>query len=102
MQTRRQLFSLLQQGDALFVFAHFLRFVAAQIIKPGAAVGVGMGQVNRVDAAGLAVARAGDREAIWEAFKPGSEPSAEAGPVLDSGFVAPGIVVPAGETEGLY
>ncbi|MGV0740477.1 bifunctional phosphoribosylaminoimidazolecarboxamide formyltransferase/IMP cyclohydrolase [Mycobacterium syngnathidarum] len=34
---------------------------AIVIAKDGATVGVGMGQVNRVDAAGLAVQRAGDR-----------------------------------------
>lgn len=36
---------------------------AIVIAKDGATVGVGMGQVNRVDAAGLAVQRAGDRVA---------------------------------------
>lgn len=34
---------------------------AIVVVKDGATVGVGMGQVNRVDAAGLAVQRAGDR-----------------------------------------
>ncbi len=34
---------------------------AIVVAKDGATVGVGMGQVNRVDAAGLAVQRAGDR-----------------------------------------
>ena len=34
---------------------------AIVIAKDGATVGVGMGQVNRVDAARLAVERAGDR-----------------------------------------
>jgi penicillin-binding protein 1A len=56
----------------------------------------------RVNASNGLLARAGDREAILEAFKPGTEPSAEAGPVLDSGLLAPGMAVPAGETEGLY
>ncbi|MBU9763518.1 bifunctional phosphoribosylaminoimidazolecarboxamide formyltransferase/IMP cyclohydrolase [Mycobacterium sp. TNTM28] len=36
---------------------------AIVVAKDGATVGVGMGQVNRVDAAGLAVQRAGDRVA---------------------------------------
>lgn len=36
---------------------------AILLASGGATVGVGMGQVNRVDAAGLAVARAGDRAA---------------------------------------
>ena len=36
---------------------------AILLAKDGASVGVGMGQVNRVDAAGLAVQRAGDRAA---------------------------------------
>ncbi|MCV7065417.1 bifunctional phosphoribosylaminoimidazolecarboxamide formyltransferase/IMP cyclohydrolase [Mycolicibacterium farcinogenes] len=36
---------------------------AIVVVKDGATVGVGMGQVNRVDAAGLAVQRAGDRVA---------------------------------------
>ena len=34
---------------------------AIVVAKDGATVGVGMGQVNRVDAARLAVERAGDR-----------------------------------------
>jgi len=34
---------------------------AILLAKDGASVGIGMGQVNRVDSAGLAVARAGDR-----------------------------------------
>jgi penicillin-binding protein 1A len=61
----------------------------------------GVRQVRVNPTTGL-LARAGDREAIWEAFKPGTEPAAEAGPVLDGGLTAPGMSVPAGETEGLY
>jgi phosphoribosylaminoimidazolecarboxamide formyltransferase/IMP cyclohydrolase len=40
-----------------------VRSNAILLAKDGATVGVGMGQVNRVDAAGLAVQRAGDRAA---------------------------------------
>jgi phosphoribosylaminoimidazolecarboxamide formyltransferase/IMP cyclohydrolase len=59
---------------------------AIQLATGGATVGVGMGQVNRVDAARLAVARAGDRAkgsvAASDAFFPfadGFEVLAEAG-----------------------
>jgi phosphoribosylaminoimidazolecarboxamide formyltransferase/IMP cyclohydrolase len=59
---------------------------AILLASDGATVGVGMGQVNRVDAARLAVARAGDRAkgsvAASDAFFPfadGFEVLAEAG-----------------------
>ncbi|HEX9461472.1 MAG TPA: penicillin-binding protein 1A [Alphaproteobacteria bacterium] len=48
------------------------------------------------------LARAGERDAIWEAFKPGTEASI-GGPVLDGG--APGMqpsIIPATDSGGLY
>ena len=61
----------------------------------------GLRQV-RVNASTGLPARPGDRDTLWEAFKPGTEPSGEAGPVLDAGFIAPGMAIPAGETDGIY
>ena len=51
------------------------------------------------------VARAGDRDVIWEAFKPGSEPMV-LGPVLDGGAMtsdaAAPAPIPARDAGGLY
>jgi penicillin-binding protein 1A len=51
------------------------------------------------------VARAGERDTIWEAFKPGMEPTAP-GPVLDGGAQTSEAVgaapIPASDTGGLY
>jgi len=60
-----------------------------------AAVGVGMGQVNRVDAARLAVARAGDRAKGSVAASDAYFPFADGPQILiDAGVVA--IVEPGG------
>jgi phosphoribosylaminoimidazolecarboxamide formyltransferase/IMP cyclohydrolase len=77
----------------------------------GATVGVGMGQVNRVDAARLAVARAGDRAkgsvAASDAFFPfadGLEVLAEAGVravVEPGGSVRDAEVVEAARAHGV-
>jgi phosphoribosylaminoimidazolecarboxamide formyltransferase/IMP cyclohydrolase len=77
----------------------------------GATVGVGMGQVNRVDAAKLAVARAGDRVAgsvaASDAFFPfpdGFEVLAEAGVaavVQPGGSVRDELVVEAAQKAGV-
>jgi phosphoribosylaminoimidazolecarboxamide formyltransferase/IMP cyclohydrolase len=76
-----------------------------------ATVGVGMGQVNRVDAAKLAVARAGDRAAgavaASDAFFPfpdGFEVLAEAGVravVEPGGSVRDNLVIEAAENAGV-
>jgi penicillin-binding protein 1A len=57
----------------------------------------------RVNPATGMLARGGERDAIWEAFKPGSEPTV-AGPVLDGGVQAGSAAetVPARDTGGLY
>jgi penicillin-binding protein 1A len=58
----------------------------------------------RVNPATGMLARAGERDAIWEAFKPGTEPTV-AGPVLDGGVQpagAPAESVPARNPDGLY
>ena len=57
----------------------------------------------RVNAATGLPAASGDTSVILEAFKPGTEPTGEAGPVLDGldGAVATGSAVRAG-TGGLY
>ena len=68
---------------------------AILLAADGAAVGVGMGQVNRVDSARLAVARAGDRAAGSVAASDAFFPFAD-GPqiLLDAGVAA--IVAPGG------
>jgi len=58
----------------------------------------------RINAQTGQLARAGERDAIWEAFKPGTEASI-GGPVLDGG--APGMssvpaIIPATDSGGLY
>ena len=55
-----------------------------------ASVGIGMGQVNRVDAARLAVARAGDRAAGAVAASDAFFPFADGLAVLDRGWRARG------------
>jgi penicillin-binding protein 1A len=47
------------------------------------------------------LARAGDRDVIWEAFKPGTEASI-GGPVLDFGTPASPTLIPTTEAGGLY
>ena len=84
---------------------------AILLASDGATVGVGMGQVNRVDAARLAVARAGDRAkgavAASDAFFPfadGFEVLAEAGVravVEPGGSVRDGEVVEAARAAGV-
>jgi phosphoribosylaminoimidazolecarboxamide formyltransferase/IMP cyclohydrolase len=112
----------LQCGDALDepALAHLafawraVRSVKSNAIllaADGATVGVGMGQVNRVDAARLAVARAGDRAkgsyAASDAFFPfpdGLEVLAEAGVravVEPGGSVRDAEVVAAAEAAGV-
>jgi penicillin-binding protein 1A len=55
----------------------------------------------RINAQTGQLARAGERDAIWEAFKPGTEASI-GGPVLDG--AAPGMpaLIPANDSGGLY
>ena len=71
---------------------------AILLAKDGASVGVGMGQVNRVDAARLAVERAGDRVAGSVAASDAFFPFAD-GPqiLLDAGVAA--IVSPGGSVR---
>ena len=62
----------------------------------------------RVDPTSGLPVRTSERGGIWEAFKPGTEPSADqpvAGGVLDGGArLAPGIAVPVPATDsgGIY
>jgi phosphoribosylaminoimidazolecarboxamide formyltransferase / IMP cyclohydrolase len=84
---------------------------AILLVSEGATVGVGMGQVNRVDAARLAVQRAGDRVqgsvAASDAFFPfpdGLETLAKAGVraiVQPGGSVRDAEVIAAAETAGV-
>jgi phosphoribosylaminoimidazolecarboxamide formyltransferase/IMP cyclohydrolase len=84
---------------------------AILLASGGATVGVGMGQVNRVDAARLAVARAGDRAAgsvaASDAFFPfadGLEVLLEAGVravVEPGGSVRDEVVIAAAEAAGV-
>jgi phosphoribosylaminoimidazolecarboxamide formyltransferase/IMP cyclohydrolase len=84
---------------------------AILLADDGATVGVGMGQVNRVDAARLAVSRAGDRArgtvAASDAFFPfpdGLQVLAEAGVravVQPGGSVRDAEVIAAAETAGI-
>ena len=84
---------------------------AILLAPDGAAVGVGMGQVNRVDSARLAVARAGDRArgavAASDAFFPfpdGLEVLLEAGVravVQPGGSVRDDVVVEAAAAAGV-
>jgi phosphoribosylaminoimidazolecarboxamide formyltransferase/IMP cyclohydrolase len=85
---------------------------AILLAKDGASVGVGMGQVNRVDSAGLAVTRAGDERALGsvaasDAFFPfpdGLEVLIEAGVnavVEPGGSIRDEEVIKAAEDAGL-
>jgi phosphoribosylaminoimidazolecarboxamide formyltransferase/IMP cyclohydrolase len=84
---------------------------AILLVRDGATVGVGMGQVNRVDAARLAVARAGDRAAgavaasdAYFPFPDGLEVLAEAGVravVEPGGSVRDAEVVAAADKAGV-
>src|SRR4029079_6035810 len=85
---------------------------AILLAKDGASVGVGMGQVNRVDSAKLAVERAGEERArgsyaASDAFFPfpdGLEILIEAGVkavVQPGGSVRDELVIEAGEDAGL-
>jgi phosphoribosylaminoimidazolecarboxamide formyltransferase/IMP cyclohydrolase len=84
---------------------------AILLASDGAAVGIGMGQVNRVDSARLAVARAGDRArgsvAASDAFFPfpdGLEVLLEAGVravVQPGGSVRDNLVVEAAAAAGV-
>jgi len=84
---------------------------AILVAKEGATVGVGMGQVNRVDAAKLAVERAGDRVvgsvAASDAFFPfadGFEVLAKAGVkavVQPGGSIRDNEVIEAAQAAGI-
>ncbi len=84
---------------------------AILLASGGASVGVGMGQVNRVDSARLAVARAGDRAAgavaasdAYFPFPDGLEVLAEAGVQAvaePGGSIRDELVVAAAEKAGL-
>jgi phosphoribosylaminoimidazolecarboxamide formyltransferase / IMP cyclohydrolase len=84
---------------------------AILLAKQGATVGVGMGQVNRVDSSRLAVARAGDRAvgsvAASDAYFPfpdGLEVLLEAGVcavVQPGGSVRDGLAAAAAEAAGV-
>jgi phosphoribosylaminoimidazolecarboxamide formyltransferase / IMP cyclohydrolase len=84
---------------------------AILLAADGASVGVGMGQVNRVDSAKLAVARAGDRAvgsvAASDAYFPfpdGFEALAEGGVravVEPGGSIRDGLVVEAAQAAGI-
>jgi len=68
------------------------------LAKAGASVGVGMGQVNRVDSAKLAVARAGERSVNSVAASDAFFPFADGLQILlDAGITA--VVAPAGSVR---
>ena len=68
------------------------------LAKAGASVGVGMGQVNRVDSAKLAVARAGERSANSVAASDAFFPFADGLQILlDAGITA--VVAPGGSVR---
>ncbi|MBI3453846.1 MAG: penicillin-binding protein 1A [Rhodospirillales bacterium] len=56
----------------------------------------------RVNPATGQLARTGERDAIWEAFKPGTETLAADAPVLDGGASVPAMAIPASDAGGLY
>jgi phosphoribosylaminoimidazolecarboxamide formyltransferase/IMP cyclohydrolase len=71
---------------------------AILLAKNGASVGIGMGQVNRVDSCHLAVARAGDRASGSVAASDAFFPFADGLQVLlDAGVTA--IVQPGGSVR---
>jgi phosphoribosylaminoimidazolecarboxamide formyltransferase/IMP cyclohydrolase len=102
-----------QMADLAFAWraCRAVKSNAILLAHEGATVGVGMGQVNRVDAAKLAVARAGDRVtgsvAASDAFFPfpdGFEVLAEAGVaavVQPGGSVRDELVVEAAQKAGV-
>jgi phosphoribosylaminoimidazolecarboxamide formyltransferase/IMP cyclohydrolase len=68
------------------------------LAKAGASVGVGMGQVNRVDSAKLAVARAGERSQNSVAASDAFFPFADGLQILiDAGITA--VVAPGGSVR---
>jgi phosphoribosylaminoimidazolecarboxamide formyltransferase/IMP cyclohydrolase len=68
------------------------------LAKSGASVGVGMGQVNRVDSSRLAVARAGDRAVNSVAASDAFFPFADGLQILlDAGITA--VVAPGGSVR---
>ncbi|CAB4623428.1 unannotated protein [freshwater metagenome] len=71
---------------------------AILLADSGAAVGVGMGQVNRVDSARLAVARAGDRATGSVAASDAFFPFADGLQVLIDGGVK-AVVQPGGSVR---
>jgi phosphoribosylaminoimidazolecarboxamide formyltransferase / IMP cyclohydrolase len=71
---------------------------AIMLARNGASVGVGMGQVNRVDSCRLAVQRAGDRAAGSVAASDAFFPFADGPEILLSGGVA-AIVQPGGSVR---
>ena len=87
-------------GDLIFAWRAIrsVRSNAILLATDRATVGVGMGQVNRVDAARLAVARAGDRAAGAVAASDAFFPFADGAQVLiDAGVRA--IVQPGGSVR---
>ena len=100
-------------ADLLFAWraCRAVKSNAILLASGGASVGVGMGQVNRVDSARLAVARAGKRAAgsvaasdAYFPFPDGFEILAEAGVsavVEPGGSVRDGIVVEAAQAAGV-
>jgi phosphoribosylaminoimidazolecarboxamide formyltransferase/IMP cyclohydrolase len=71
---------------------------AILLARDGAAIGIGMGQVNRVDSAKLAVARAGDRVAGTVAASDAFFPFADGLQILiDAGVTA--VVQPGGSVR---
>jgi phosphoribosylaminoimidazolecarboxamide formyltransferase/IMP cyclohydrolase len=71
---------------------------AILLARDGASVGVGMGQVNRVDAAGLAVQRAGDRAAGSVAASDAYFPFADGFEILAAAGVA-AVAEPGGSVR---
>ena len=71
---------------------------AILLAKEGAAVGIGMGQVNRVDSAKLAVDRAGDRVAGSVAASDAFFPFADGLEILTTAGVT-AIVQPGGSVR---
>jgi phosphoribosylaminoimidazolecarboxamide formyltransferase/IMP cyclohydrolase len=71
---------------------------AILLAKDGASIGIGMGQVNRVDSAKLAVDRAGDRVAGTVAASDAFFPFADGVEILtDAGVIA--VVQPGGSVR---
>jgi phosphoribosylaminoimidazolecarboxamide formyltransferase / IMP cyclohydrolase len=71
---------------------------AIVLASGGASVGIGMGQVNRVDAARLAVARAGDRAAVAVAASDAYFPFADGFEILAGAGVA-AVAEPGGSVR---